>query len=254
MTLAELLPANLFAALLVFLRVGGALMMLPGFGEAYVPQRYRLLLALLLSGLLTPVLAPVLPPLPQDLSVLAAMVGSELVIGAFLGTVARIVAAALETAGMVVSLQLGLSAAIMFNPLAAQQGAITSALLSVLGVLLLFLTDLHHVMLRALVDSYAVFTPGALPPIGDFSEAMARVVAQSFRLSIELAAPFIVLGTVFFVAMGLISRLVPQVQILFVTQPLQIVGGLTVFALTLVTGMRWFLGAFVQQLNLIVPG
>jgi flagellar biosynthetic protein FliR len=253
-TLAELLPANLFAALLVFLRVGGALMLLPGFGEAYVPQRYRLLLALLVSALLAPVLAPILPPMPQDVPRLAAMVGGELVVGIFIGTLARIVMAALETAGMVISLQLGLSAAVMFNPLAAQQGAITSALMGVLGVLLLFLTDLHHLMLRAIAESYAVFGAGAMPAAGDLSDAMARAVAQSFRLAIELSAPFIVLGTVFFVAMGLVARLVPQVQILFVTQPVQILGGLLVFALALVAGMRWFLDAFVQALAFLVSG
>lgn len=249
MDLAKLLPDNLFAALVIFTRFGGAMMLLPGFGEAYVPPRYRLLLAVLLSLLMTPVLAPRLPGLPSEPSQLAVIIGSELLIGLFIGTITRILISTLESAGMVVSLQLGLSAAQVFNPLAAQQGSVPGAFYSMLGVLLIFLTDTHHLLLRGLVDSYAVFAPGTLPPIGDLSDTIARVTAGSFRLAMEMSAPFIVLGTLFFVALGIVARLVPQFQLLFVTQPLQIVGGLIVFVVALVTGMRWFLDGFIQQIG-----
>jgi flagellar biosynthesis protein FliR len=250
-SLAQVVPANLFAALLVFARVGAAMMLMPGFGEAYVPPRYRLLLALLLSAVLTPVLAPLLPQSPDRPLRLAVLLGGELVAGFFIGTVARIIISALETTGSVVSLQLGLSAAQIFNPLAATQGAVTSALYSALGVLLIFLTDLHHLLLRAIVDSYALIAPGTMPVAGDLSATVAHVVSGSFRLAIELSAPFILLGVVFSVGLGLISRLVPQLQILFVTQPLQILGGLVAFAIVLVTGMRWFLESFVHQLGVL---
>ena len=252
MPLAQFLPANLFAAFLIFARIGSAVILLPGFGELYVPQRYRLLLALLLAGLLTPVIGPLLPSLPADPARLAVIVGGEVMIGLFIGTVARLIVTGLETAGMVVSMQLGLSTAVIFNPLTDQpQSAIPSAFYGMLGVLLIFLTDTHHLLLRATVESYALFEPGALPPIGDLTDIVTRIVAGSFKLAIELASPFIVLGTVFFVALGLIARMVPQLQVLFIAQPLQIIGGLFVFAAVLVAGMRWFLAAFVQQLGFL---
>lgn len=243
----QLLPANVFGALLIFARVGSALMLLPGFGEFYVMSRYRLLLAGALSLLLTPVLGPMLPPIPAGTAQLVTSVGSEVVIGLFLGTVARVLLSALDTAGYVASLQLGLSAAQVFNPMLAQQGTVTSSLYSVLGVLLIFLTDLHHMLLRAMVDSYDVFAPGVLPPVGDLSDAMARSVAAAFGLGIEMTAPFIVLGTVFFVSIGVVGRLVPQLQVMFVIQPLQILGGLLVFAFVLAAGMQWFIEAFARQ-------
>jgi flagellar biosynthesis protein FliR len=245
--LEQLLPANLFAAMLIFARIGAAIMLLPGFGEFYVLQRYRLLLALLIAALLTPLLSPSLPPLPAGAVRLVTVVGSEVMIGLFIGVVSRILLSALDVAGTVVSLQLGLSAAQIFNPMAAQVGTLPSTFYSVLGVLLIFLTDLHHVLLRALVDSYEVFPAGTLPPLGDFSEMVTRSVAGAFRLGMELAAPFVLLGTLFFVAIGLISRLVPQLQILFVTQPLQIVGGLLALGFALAAGMQWFLGSFAEQ-------
>ena len=68
------------------------------------------------------------------------------------------------------------------------------------------------------------------------------------------SAPFIVLGTVFYVGLGLIARLVPQLQVLFIAQPLQIMGGLLLMALLAATGMGLFLQVFAQQFQLVIPG
>lgn len=243
----HILPANVFGALLIFARIGSAMMLLPGFGEFYVMARYRLLLAVAIALLLTPILGPALPPLPTDVGRLVAIVGGEVIIGLFLGTVSRVLLSALDTAGMVASLQLGLSAAQIFNPMMAQQSTVTASLYSMLGVLLIFLTDLHHMLLRAVVDSYSAFPPGTLPAVGDLSDALSRSVAVAFRLGVEMAAPFILLGTVFFIALGMIGRLTPQLPLLFVIQPLQIIGGLLVFAFVLTAGLQWFLESFARQ-------
>jgi flagellar biosynthesis protein FliR len=246
--LGELLPANLFALLLVFARVGSALMILPGIGDLYVPQRWRLLFALAVSGIVATALGSALPRLPDGPAALLALLFGEIVIGLFLGTVARLLVAALETAGQIVSLQLGLSAATVFNPAAAQQGAITSALLMALGTLVVFLTDAHHLMIRGIVDSYGLFVPGAGPDLEGIAETMVQVVARTFRTGVELAAPLIVLGIVFYASLGLVSRLMPQLQVFFIAVPVQIIGGVLVFALTLTAVMHWFHEGFVDGL------
>ena len=253
MNITEFLPNNTFGALLIFARIGTAMMLLPGFGEVYVPQRYRLLFALIFSALLLPILSPILPPLPASPADLVVVLGSELVIGAFIGTMTRVILAALQMAGQIVSIQTGLSYAQVFNPMEASQDSLPSAFYAILGVLLIFLTNTHHLMLRGLVDSYAVFQPGHLPPVEDLSQTMAQAISASFKLSMEMAAPFIVLGTVFCVSLGLIGRLVPQLQVLFITQPLQILGGLLLMGLLAATGMGWFLQVFAQQFQLIIP-
>jgi flagellar biosynthetic protein FliR len=246
--LAEFLPANVFALLLVFSRVGSALMILPGIGDLYVPQRWRLLFAMAISGIVAVALGDALPQLPASVPALLALIFGEIVVGLFLGTVARLLIAALEVAGQIVSLQLGLSTAIIFNPSAAQQGAITSAFLMTLGTLVIFLTEAHHLMLRAVVDSYALFQPGAAIRLEGFAQAMSHIVAQSFRMGFELAAPLVVLGVVFYSALGLASRLMPQMQVFFITVPVQIIGGVLVFALTLTAVMHWFHEGFVEGL------
>ncbi len=153
-TLNQYLPANLFAVMLVFSRVGSALMVLPGFGDLYVPARYRLLLALFLAMLLATALSTILPAQPGSPLVLMSLLGGEIVIGLFIGSVARLMLSALETAGAIVSLQLGLSAAQIFNPLQAQQSAIAGAFLTVFGVLLIFITDTHHLLRSASPSSW----------------------------------------------------------------------------------------------------
>jgi len=252
-SLAQFLPANLFAVMLVFCRIGSALMVLPGFGDLYVPARYRLLLGIFLATIIATALAPLLPVQPGSPLRLLMLLGGEIVIGVFLGTVARMMLSALETAGAIISLQLGLSTAQVFNPLLAQQSAITGAFMTVFGVLLIFLTDTHHLMLRGLVASYGLFPAGGFPGFGDLSDTVAHLVSASFRLAVELAAPFIVLGTIFFVALGFLSRLMPQMQIFFIILPIQVAGGIVVFAATLYAVMQWFLDDFTQTVGNVVP-
>ncbi|MBI3709260.1 MAG: flagellar biosynthetic protein FliR [Proteobacteria bacterium] len=119
-------------------------------------------------------------------------------------------------------------------------------------MLLIFVTDTHHLMLRALVDSYQVFRPGAALPIGDFAEATTRVVAESFLLAVKISAPFIVMGLVGFVALGFLQRLMPQVQVFFVATPLQIAFGLLGLALTTAAVMTVFLDGFESVLGLFI--
>jgi flagellar biosynthesis protein FliR len=245
--LDQILPTNIFAAALVFARLGSALMLMPGIGEVYVAPRLRLVLALGITLVATPLVAPSLPRLPASTIQLLVMLGGEIAIGLFLGTIARILLAAVEVAGTLISINLGLSAALVFNPMLQQQESVTSAFYSVAGVLIIFLADLHHPMLRAFVSSYNVFEPGVFFQWGDFSDAVARAVMESFKIGVEMASPFMIIGTIFYVGVGLISRLTPQLQILFVIQPLQIVAGLFAFGLLLATGMQWFLERFAAE-------
>lgn len=238
--MAELLPADLFAFFLVFARLGGALMMLPGFGETYVSPRARLALAAATTVAVTPAVADTLPPLPASLATLVILLFGEIVIGVFLGTVARMIMSALHVAGTVFSFQSGLANAMTFDPVSASQASVMSLFLSVAGIVVVFASDLHHVMLRAMVDSYGAMTPGIMPLTGDMAQSMARLVADSFLLGIQLATPFIAVGLVFYLGIGLLARLMPQVQIFFVAMPVMIFLGFATMALSVMLILMWF--------------
>ena len=118
----------------------------------------------------------------------------------------------------------------------------------VIAVLMIFTLNLHHTMLAAVIDSYQLFVPGQVPPVADFADMVTRVVAKTFLLSFQIAAPFVVMGLIFFLGVGILGRLMPQMQVFFVAMPLQIAAGLAVLALVLPAIMRWFINAFQESL------
>jgi len=150
----------------------------------------------------------------------------------------------LQVGGTIIAFNAGLASAQLFDPSAGQQGAITGAFLATLGITLLFVTNMHHVMLMALVDSYALFVPGAGFPVGDFSEMATRVVSDSFRLGLQIALPVLVVGVLIYLSMGLMARLMPQMQVFFIALPLQILVGFSVLAVTLGVIMMVFIDHF----------
>jgi flagellar biosynthesis protein FliR len=236
----ELLPAEVYAAGLVFVRVGAIVMLIPGIGESAVPPRIRLAFALVLSLALTPVVSAALPAIPPAASGLGGQIIKEALIGLMIGTLLRLFLSSLAVAGEVISLQTTLSFAQTSNPLQAQPGTALAAFLSLMGVVLLFAADLHHLFIGAIVRSYTVF-PAVRPlPVADAATLAGRTVAESFALGLQLAAPVVVFSLIVNVGAGLIGRIMPQFQVFFAATPVAVLGGLSVFALSLgVMGLVW---------------
>jgi len=244
--LAELLSFNLFALFLVFARVGAALMLLPGFGETYVAPRVRLLLAIAIAVLVTPIVEAALPALPESPIQLLLLLAGEIGIGIFFGALARVLLSGLFVAGMVISYQIGLANAFVYDLTAAQQGSIVGNFLTTTGLLLLFVTNVHHLMLGSVVQSYNLFEVGAPLPLDDLAYAMTHMVAKSFVLAMEIAAPFFIIGLTFYLGLGLLGRLMPQVQVFFIAMPVQIAIGLLIMAMTGIAALSWFVAQFQE--------
>lgn len=242
--LAELLPQQAFALLLIFVRLGTALMLMPGFGESYISPRVRLLLALTLTVVIQPVLPPVLPALPDNPTALLLLIFGEAFIGFFLGSVGRLMMAALSIGGMMIATVTGLANALTNDPTAAQQGSIAGSFLTMLALLIILVLDLHHVLLRGLIESYTIFVPGQPLLVGDISQMITRVVSKAFLLGFQLASPFVAVALIFNLGLGLLSRLMPQMQVFFIAIPLQIVTGLGILLIALPAMIGWFITGF----------
>lgn len=249
MSLDEFLALNLFQYFMVFARIGGAIMILPGYGEAYVSPRTRLVLALVISFVVLPMVLSRLPQMPTRLDTFFLLLTSELAIGAFFGTVARVLLLATQSAGMVIALQIGIANALVADPVTAQQGAVPGNFLLALSLALIFVTGLDHMALKSLIGTYAVIPPGVLPPMGDVADFISHTVADSFLLAIQIATPFLVYGMVFAVGLGLLARLMPSLQVFFVATPLQLLGGLAAMAISLTTASIWFLNFYEDHLS-----
>jgi flagellar biosynthetic protein FliR len=122
-----------------------------------------------------------------------------------------------------------------------------------LAVALVFATDLHHLAIAALNDSYTLFHPGEFPLTGDMAALTVKLVAGSFRIGVQLAAPFIVFGLLFNIGLGVLSRLMPQMQVYFVATPLSILAGLLILFAVIAAMMGTFLGYFDGTLRAIAP-
>lgn len=242
--LQQFLGEQLFVWLLVFARVGTAFSVMPTIGDAFVSARTRLLFSLAVSALVAPVLRDRMPGMPADVFRLLVLIVGEMAVGIFLGTVARLLMGALEVAGTIIALQTGLSNAQMFNPAMASQGSLPGALMGWLGLLLLFITDLHHLLIMAVVDSYATFQPGGAIPIDDMANVVGQLVSKSFLLGVQMAAPFLITGMLFALALGLLNKLAPQIQVFFLFTSVQVAIGLFMFALTLAAMMMFWLTHF----------
>jgi flagellar biosynthetic protein FliR len=248
--LQEMLVGNLFAFLLIFMRFGTALMIMPGIGDTFVSPMMRLLFALAMSFVLTPVLSSHLPAIPANTGTFLALLASEAFIGIFIGTVMRILVSALDTAGTIVSVQAGLSNATLFNPATEAQGSIISAVYSSLGVTILLVANFHHQMLASVVDSYQLYpATGAFPAMGDLLETISKTVTVAFKIGVQMAIPFLVVGTLVQIGFGVLGRLMPQLQIFFVAMPLQIFLSLLILALTLSSSVIYWLNGYETILS-----
>lgn len=239
--LHDIIVGNLFALLLIFMRLGTALMVMPAFGDSFINPTTRLLFALAMSLVLTPVLSPHLPPMPSASGTLVFLLICEAFIGIFIGTIMRIMMSSLDAAGVLIGLATGYSSAQLFNPVTQTSGSIFGSVYSMLGITLIMAMNLHHYMLAAVVNSYDLFpSDGSLPDMESATKVIIQLVSLSFNVGIKMAMPFLIVSLIMQTGQGLLSRLMPQIQIYFVAMPLQLWVGLSMFMLLLsTTTMYW---------------
>jgi len=247
------LPALGATFILMFARIGTMVMLLPGLGELSVPARVRLTVALVLTAVLFPLHRAAFAIDLKSFVPVVTMLGQELLIGAVLGLTARLTISALQVAGSIIAQQLGIGFVTTVDPTQGQQGVIVGNFLTVLGITLIFATDLHHYVIAALHDSYALFHPGEIPLSGDVAALVTRATAAAFRIGVQLAGPFLVFGLLFNLGLGVLSRLMPQMQVFFVGVPLSILIGFIALLFVIGAMMSTFLGHLEGVLRELAP-
>ncbi|MEO5806864.1 flagellar biosynthetic protein FliR [Devosia sp.] len=246
------LPETAFIYILLFCRIGSILMLMPALGEQMIPARMRLTFALAFTLVLFPLLSRTMPVLPTEFSATVALIFHEVAIGLMLGAITRITVMATQVAGAVVAFQAGLSAAQVADPTQnGVQGAVIGTFLSFVGVTLIFATDLHHVALAGIYDSYMVFLPTDPLMFEDASQLAIKTVAHAFTIGIQMSAPFLVFGLVFNLGAGILSRLMPALQVYFLLMPANIIVGLLLFGLLLSMMMGWYLSSYEEHLAML---
>jgi flagellar biosynthesis protein FliR len=244
------LSGTVLVYLLVFARTGAMVMLLPPIGDVGVPARVRLILALAISLALAPgVMASYPQTAPQSVTVLTILIAQEITAGILIGAMARIIVSALSVAGFLIASQSGLSYAEALDPTShGQQGAVVGNFLSLLGVVLVFATNLHHLAIGAVAGSYHLIPPGTALPTADMAELAIRMVSGAFALGFQLAAPFLVFGFAVNAGFGVLARMMPQLQVFFVAMPVNILVGFVVMTLLIGSMMTLYLSFYAGQM------
>ena len=246
MSIDTFITTVFFSFFVVFARIGTAMMFMPGFGEVQIPVRPRLSMAVLVSLSLLP-LTPVSSALPDSPVAAVALLATEVTVGLWIGLSARILLSALQFAGFQVGQVSGLANA--FGPVFGSfEGATMVATVLLMGaVTLIFVTDTHHLIIRALLSSYQVFPPGQIIQ-ADLTNQILKVASHSLYIGTAIAAPFFVMGVILNLGMGLANRMMPQLPVFFVAAPLLIGAGLLILAIASPTMLDYFLEQFQEWL------
>ena len=234
-----------FPLFLIFCRMGAAVMVFPAISDPSINVRARLLTALLISIALWPLLANQMPKMPETTGVMFMFIGMELTMGLLMAMAARLFMAAINVAGEMIAFATGFQAATLFDPVTNANSAAPTIFLTLVAGMLVFATNLHHVLIQGIVDSYTLFPPGNLPKMSDLNLALLSLIQHIFVIGIKISAPIVVVGFLSYVAFGIFNRLIPQLHVFFVALPLSIVVGMFVFAVA----MSSMLMLFVTELH-----
>lgn len=251
--LLDNLPQLAFGFMMVLSRVGTAVLTGPGLGENEIPPTVRAAVAAVLALLVYPLVGNRLPPVPDLAAGLVALLGLEILVGAWMGFLTRVLVMALSMAGGIISFMIGLSSVLQIDPTLGAQVPSLQRMLGLAAIALLFASGLYVLPLQAILGSYETVPPGSAFDAGGAAELVTRAVADSFGLAMRLAAPFVVTCLVWQVALGFVSRLVPSIQVHVVSAPAQILGGLALLAAAiLIMFGTWSAG--VQRALSSLPG
>lgn len=242
---------TILALFVAFCRIGGCIMVLPGFSSFRVPLQIRLFIALAVSMALLPVLwEPLYANVRTGQRIYIALVGVELLIGITFGLIARYIVLALQFAGTGISMAIGFNAAPGGSLLEAEQEGHLTSLISFTALLVLFMTDFHHLVIAALVRSYDYMPLGSGFDPKMALRTLTDTLAGSFMLVLRLASPFLVYGLLFNLSIGMVNKLAPQIPVYFISIPFILCGGL----ILLFFGINTFLTLFADGFETLFMG
>ncbi|MBD9621992.1 flagellar type III secretion system protein FliR [Ensifer sp. ENS06] len=228
----------LFAA---FCRIGGCIMIMPGFSSARVPIQVRLFIAVAVSMAVLPVMwTDIYPQVTGKGHSYIYLIAAETAVGAVMGLVARYYVLGLQFTGTAITMLMGFASPPSSDVIEDTPENQVTSLISFAGLMVLFMLDFHHVMIEAIVQSYRAMPIGTpFDPQGVLI-TLTDSLAQIFMIMLRLASPFIIYGLLFNVAIGMVNKLAPQIPIYFISQPYLIMGGLFLLYLGIAAMLRLF--------------
>ena len=249
--LEELTLEFIFQFMLVFARLGTAFRKFPGLGSHYFFSRGKLGLALTVTFVMMPILMPYLPKYTDNFALLVGYLAIEILVGLIISLAANIYFLSLHFVGQIISMQSGLGAAAFFDPQQKTQVTLFSNFMLLVAVVFVFATNTHHLFIEAVARSYSKFPPGELLDSGDVSKFVSFVINDSFVLSFKIVSPFLVVALAVMTGSGMLTRLMPNLQVFFVITPAQIMIMFGTMYIVIQAVVTKIVAAITNSLNII---
>lgn len=217
----------ILAIFLAFCRIGACFMLMPGLSSVRVPMQVRLFIAVAVSmAMFAHLWQVIVPHVESGAGPLATLIGSELLIGATIGLVARFYLLAIQFIASVVAMVSGFNAMAGVAVEETDPQSPMAAIISFAALMVLFALDFHHAVIQALVDTYRVMPLEMLfdPRIALIN--LVDTISEAFFVMVRLGSPFIAYAILVNLAIGLVNKLTPQIPIYFVALPFVIAGAL----------------------------
>jgi flagellar biosynthetic protein FliR len=239
---------------LVVARIGGLIMSAPLLGSPALPRQVKVAFALTLSFLIFPGLTLSYKITPPDyvVSYLLFFI-AEIGLGLILGYTIRLLFVGVQLSGQIIGFQMGLGMAEFLDPQTAEETLVISQFKNILAMLIFISLNAHYLCLKALMDSFTLIPPGVFSLSPPLIKTVIGMVGSIFAISLRAGVPVILTLLLVEVVMGIINRVIPQMNIFMISLPLKIAVGLVVIGLSIPYFLRFLEGLFGQMYqNLIL--
>lgn len=225
--------SDIFLFALILCRVAGIFAAMPLFGGKRLPAKIKIVAVVAITLVCLPVLKISAPPPPREAFGIGLLILQEVLIGLTLAFITQIIFAAVELSGQIIGMQMGFSISSVLDPIMGAQSQTMSVIQSLLATLLFLSLNIHHVFLTAIADSFAIIPFGGWQMSESLLQFMIKATTDVFVLGIRLAAPVMVTLLLTSVALGVMARAFPQMNVFMVSFPLNIGLGFLVLGATL---------------------
>lgn len=227
------------AFFLILVRVSVIIFMLPFFNARIIPVLPKVGLALVITIILFPVLNMEMAEFPDTLWGMVQLVIAELIIGMILGLLVQIFFEGVRIMGQLVGFQTGFAITNILDPTSGIQVSIFANMAYLVAIVLFLIFNGHHILLSAMRESFEIIDPGSLRLNRQIFQKIMQVSGEMFVIAIRIGAPAIAALLFTKVAFGLITKFIPQMNIMIVAFPVQIVIGLLFFGICLNVLLRF---------------
>lgn len=226
-------PREVILFSLVISRMAGMFSALPVFGGKRLPLHIRIVAVISITLVCFPILALTPPAMPDDVFSLGLLALREVLVGITLSFITQIIFSAVEFSGQIIGIQMGFTISSIIDPANGNQTQIMSVMQTLLATLMFLALNIHHVFIRAIVESYHIIPLGVWHVNAGVISFLTKATADIFVLGVRLAAPVMVAMLLISVTLGIMARAFPQMNIFMLSFPLHIGIGFIVLGATL---------------------